>query len=215
MSPRGPHATPLVMFLMLTLMSSWMTVDDRESQYQAFQRQHIDEPSHPPFNDVYCSTRMKCQSMTTPTCKSFNTFIHADSSTQDFKVQITLTCDLPVQPSDLQIFPAGAGTLQNGWDLSPQILNPKTTPSLQGHLPPAGCHQRRLDLGRRASPGPVQRTMAMSSVVPLVAGGVRLHWRWWERGSRSLVADPETHPPCPLIDPLGHLEGDKRGSAAD
>uniref|UniRef100_A0A7M4E710 Ribonuclease A-domain domain-containing protein n=1 Tax=Crocodylus porosus TaxID=8502 RepID=A0A7M4E710_CROPO len=65
------HAALLLMFL----MSSWLTVDGRKSQYQAFQRQHINEPSHLPFNDADCNTIVKSQKMTTPICKPFNTFI--------------------------------------------------------------------------------------------------------------------------------------------
>ncbi|XP_059587595.1 ribonuclease pancreatic-like [Alligator mississippiensis] len=81
MSPRGPRAAVLLMFLMLTLMSSWPTADGRETQYAKFQQQHIDELSHPPFSDAYCNTRMKKQKMTTPKCKDFNTFIHSDLAT--------------------------------------------------------------------------------------------------------------------------------------
>uniref|UniRef100_A0A7M4E737 Ribonuclease A-domain domain-containing protein n=1 Tax=Crocodylus porosus TaxID=8502 RepID=A0A7M4E737_CROPO len=71
MSPKELHAALLLMFL----MSSWLTVDGRKSQYQAFQRQHINEPSHLPFNDADCNTIVKSQKMTTPICKPFNTFI--------------------------------------------------------------------------------------------------------------------------------------------
>ncbi|XP_059587368.1 ribonuclease pancreatic-like [Alligator mississippiensis] len=68
-------------------MSSWPSADSRESQYGALQRQHINEPSYPPFIDSYCNRRMKRRVMTTPTCKPFITFIHADSSTCERAVE--------------------------------------------------------------------------------------------------------------------------------
>uniref|UniRef100_A0A7M4E7K2 Ribonuclease A-domain domain-containing protein n=1 Tax=Crocodylus porosus TaxID=8502 RepID=A0A7M4E7K2_CROPO len=45
------------------------------AESSAFQRQHINEPSHLPFNDADCNTIVKSQKMTTPICKPFNTFI--------------------------------------------------------------------------------------------------------------------------------------------
>ncbi|XP_025051590.1 ribonuclease pancreatic-like [Alligator sinensis] len=81
MCPRGPPATVLLMFLMLTLMSSRPIVDSRESQNDTFQRQHIGELSHPPFSNTCCNTRLRRQKMTTPASKPCNTFIHIDLST--------------------------------------------------------------------------------------------------------------------------------------
>ncbi|XP_059587697.1 ribonuclease pancreatic-like [Alligator mississippiensis] len=81
MSPRGPRTAVLLMFLMLTPMSSWPTADGKESQYEKFQQQHIDEVPDQLLNDLYCNTRMKKQKMTTPKCKVFNTFIHSDLGT--------------------------------------------------------------------------------------------------------------------------------------
>ncbi|KYO24782.1 hypothetical protein Y1Q_0014079 [Alligator mississippiensis] len=62
---------------------------------------------------------------------------------------------------DLQIFPAGLETSSStSWE-SAQSLR--------------GLHKSAENHGHE-------------QCVPLTAGGVQLHWRWWERGSRSPVA---------------------------
>ncbi|XP_006266759.1 ribonuclease [Alligator mississippiensis] len=76
MYPRAPHAA-LLLFLLLTLVLSLVVGDHKESAYEKFQRQHVDEDSPSPYDDAYCTQRMQAKNMTQRTCKIINTFIHA------------------------------------------------------------------------------------------------------------------------------------------
>ncbi|XP_036303449.1 ribonuclease 4 [Pipistrellus kuhlii] len=67
----------LLLLLLVTLLGLGLVQPSYgQSMYQRFQRQHVDTKQRGGTSS-YCNKMMQTQGMMRPTCKQFNTFIHA------------------------------------------------------------------------------------------------------------------------------------------
>ncbi|CAK6432446.1 unnamed protein product [Pipistrellus nathusii] len=68
----------LLLLLLVTLLGLGLVQPSYgQSMYQRFQQQHVDTKQKG-STSLYCNKMMQTQGMMRPTCKQFNTFIHAD-----------------------------------------------------------------------------------------------------------------------------------------
>ncbi|XP_067405638.1 ribonuclease-like [Emydura macquarii macquarii] len=64
---------------LLLLLALWPAAAQRETQYEKFQRQHVDTaPGWEPDPSRYCNLMMPRRNMTVGFCKPVNSFIHRD-----------------------------------------------------------------------------------------------------------------------------------------
>ncbi|EPQ12766.1 Ribonuclease 4 [Myotis brandtii] len=67
----------LLLFLLTLLGLGLVQPSYGQSMYQRFKQQHVDSTQRGGTSS-YCNSMMQKRKMTRPTCKQFNTFIHAD-----------------------------------------------------------------------------------------------------------------------------------------